>query len=227
MVSPRMLEPGDPAPSFVLPAMDRDGTVSLDDFRGRSALLVGFFRGIFCPFCRRQIAQLGASADRLRAEGVEPMGVVITPVGRGRLYFKYHPTKVPLAADETAATHRAFGVPRMEVIDGSAEDAAPMWPYTVTMDQLETVRINPNDELPQPMPPEQAAMALNKADGYQPTDVDGQVMERHWNQLDGLFLIDRNGVVRWRYLEGVPDPTQFGSFPSEDELIEAARLLNN
>ena len=35
------LRPGDPAPHFVLPAVNREGQISLDDYRGRSPVLVG------------------------------------------------------------------------------------------------------------------------------------------------------------------------------------------
>ena len=35
------LRPGDPAPDFALPAVNREGRVSLDDYRGRSPVLVG------------------------------------------------------------------------------------------------------------------------------------------------------------------------------------------
>ena len=48
-----LLNPGDPAPDFALPAVNRDDQVSLDDYRGRSPVLVGLFRGLHCPFCRR------------------------------------------------------------------------------------------------------------------------------------------------------------------------------
>jgi peroxiredoxin len=37
---------GDPAPHFTLPAVNREGKVSLDDYRGRSPVLVGLFRGL-------------------------------------------------------------------------------------------------------------------------------------------------------------------------------------
>jgi peroxiredoxin len=40
------LRPGDPAPFFALPAVNREGHVSLDDYRGRSPVLVGLFRGL-------------------------------------------------------------------------------------------------------------------------------------------------------------------------------------
>jgi len=41
-----LLRPGDPAPHFALPAVNREGQVSLDDYRGRSPVLLGLFRGL-------------------------------------------------------------------------------------------------------------------------------------------------------------------------------------
>jgi peroxiredoxin len=43
---PRPLQPGDPAPDFALPAVNREAVVSLGDYRGRSAVLLGLFRGL-------------------------------------------------------------------------------------------------------------------------------------------------------------------------------------
>ncbi len=40
------LRPGDSAPHFALPVVNRDGQVSLDHYRGRSPLLLGLFRGL-------------------------------------------------------------------------------------------------------------------------------------------------------------------------------------
>ena len=37
---------GAPAPHFLLPAVNREGTVSLDDYRGRSPVLVALVRGL-------------------------------------------------------------------------------------------------------------------------------------------------------------------------------------
>lgn len=44
--SERPLRPGDPAPRFSLPAVNRNGRISLDDYRGRIPVLVGLFRGL-------------------------------------------------------------------------------------------------------------------------------------------------------------------------------------
>src|SRR5262245_13442941 len=109
-VEPRVLRPGEPAPDFTLPAVHHEGTVSLGDYRGRSPLLLAFFRGIYCPFCRRQIAKLGLARDKLQAAGVETLAVVASNLERTRLYFRYRPTRVPLAVDPALISHRAFGV---------------------------------------------------------------------------------------------------------------------
>ena len=225
MTWPKPLEPGERAPDFMLPSVHRDGTITLDDYRGRSHLMVGFFRGLACPFCRRQIAQLAACHEKLRNAGVDSVGIVITPVGRGRLYFRYHPARMPLAADETARTHRAFGVPRFELL-AVDEPNGTEWPRALSVAQAESVRVNPGGIFPEPLPASEAAAILNRADGFEPTREDAQVMDQHWTQLDGLFLIDRNGVIRWRYLEAYHDPSGLGTFPSEEELLAAASALS-
>jgi peroxiredoxin len=43
---PRPLQPGDRAAGFSLPAVNRDGRIALDDYRGKSPVLVGLFRGL-------------------------------------------------------------------------------------------------------------------------------------------------------------------------------------
>jgi peroxiredoxin len=41
------VQPGEPAPDFVLPAANREGPVSLSDYRGRSPLLLALYRGLY------------------------------------------------------------------------------------------------------------------------------------------------------------------------------------
>src|SRR5687767_7431678 len=60
----RLLGPGDPAPSFTLPAVNGPGAVSLSDYLGRAPLLLGLFRGLHCPFCRRRLAQLTTTQEK-------------------------------------------------------------------------------------------------------------------------------------------------------------------
>ena len=103
-----------PASEFALPAANRAGVVSLADLRGR-AFLIGFYRGLHCPFCRRQVVQLGAVQPVLSAAGIETLAVINTPVERARLYFRHRPTPVTLLSDPDCLTHRAYGVPQRRV----------------------------------------------------------------------------------------------------------------
>jgi peroxiredoxin len=207
---PRVLRPGEAAPDFTLPAVHRAGTVSLGDYRGRSSLFIAFFRGIYCPFCRRQIAKLGLSRDKLLAAGAETLAVVASNLDRTRLYFQYRPTRVPLAADPVMNTHRAFGVQKFPVTPALAE-------------ALETVRTDVNGELPQPLPIGAAAHALNDKDRFEYAAGDTQEIEQQFPMDTGLFLVDRDGIVRWAHLESAGGLSQMGAFPSEEELLTVAR----
>ncbi|HEX7788367.1 MAG TPA: redoxin domain-containing protein [Methylomirabilota bacterium] len=211
---PSPIQPGEPAPEFSLPAINHDGTISLAEYRGRSPLFLALFVGLWCPFCRRSIAQMGTIEGRIRAAGVETLGVVASAPDNARLYFKYRPTRLRLAADPELITHRAFGVPRPEVTPE-------------LMEQIEKVRINPNGDLPEPLPVQEAAMAIDRLEGgHTPTETDQAELQRQWPQLKGQFLIDREGVVRWTNIEcGTEGLAGLGKFPTADEILAAIRTL--
>jgi peroxiredoxin len=218
-----LLGPGDPAPAFALPAVNREGQVSLEDYRGRSPVLIALFRGLHCPFCRRQLVQLGTTQDKLKALGVDTMAVVNTPLERARLYFKYRPARVLLAADPEAATHRAFRLPAGVIVEKESE--ASWAEGTLTIGQLQATRINPTGELPEPQNVFQAGETLNKRDGFEMTEIDGQIAAAHGTQLTGHFLLDRDGTVRWRYIEALEGIEGLSKFPGDEEIVAAARAL--
>lgn len=183
------VSPGELAPDFTLPAVDGTGTVSLADYRGTSSVFVALLIGLWCPFCRRHIAHMGATEGKLKALGVESLGIVATPPENARLYFKFRPTRLRLAADPGLKTHRAYRLPKPA-------------PTPEFMKALETTRINPNGELPEALPIVEAAAAVAKLDGYAENQTDHADMERQWRpQLKGQFLIDRHGIVRWANIE--------------------------
>jgi peroxiredoxin len=205
--------PGEPAPDFALPAVDGTGTVSLADYRGKSSVFLALFIGLWCPFCRRAIAQMSASEPKLKAAGVETLAVVATPPENARLYFKFRPCSLRVAADPELSTHRAYGVPRPA--------STPEF-----MNALETTRINPDGEFPEPLPIAEAAARVGRFDGYAQNDIDRADLERQWPQLKGQFLIDRDGVVRWANIECATEGLAgLGRFPSADAILAAAQTL--
>lgn len=222
MAEGKWCQPGDAAPSFRLPAINRDGVISLDDYRGRCPVLVGLFRGLHCPFCRRQIVQLGTTQEKLKAVGVETVVIVNTPVDRARLYFSYRPARVLLAADPDAATHQAFGVPAFDFVE---DESAARWPFRSTVQQFRSVLINPTGEMPSPRNGFEANTVLNEKDGFQANEVDHQIVAAHGTQLAGHFLIDRQGIVRWAEVEAVARTADIGKWPAEEEILSAARAL--
>jgi peroxiredoxin len=219
------LQPGEHAPSFALPSANREGTVSLADLHGRP-FLIGFFRGLHCPFCRRQVEQLGAVQPALNAAGVETLAVINTPVARARMYFGHRPTPAVLLCDEDCATHRAFGVPRGEFLpEGSSEQ--PSWPYRASMAQFEAARINPTGELSEPLHPMAANPILNARDGFELEEADRTIFANHPTQLVGHFLVDAGGVVRWAQIESLDGPNSLSIFPTAAEMIAAAGSLKH
>lgn len=204
------LRPGDLAPEFTLPAVAGDGNVSLAQYRGKSAVLLGLFRGLHCPFCRRQIFQLSGMHDTLAGMDITTVAVVNTPRERAQLYFRYHPVRIVLLADPEARTHQAFGVPAI-----------------VPDESFAAARINPTGELPAPMQPMEANTALNARDGFVLTKVDEEVFSTHGGQLGGHFLIDRDGIVRWTAIEGQHGMADLARFPSPGEILTAAGSLKS
>lgn len=47
MGSRPLVQPGEAAPDFAVPAVHREGTVSLADYRDRSPLLLALYRGLY------------------------------------------------------------------------------------------------------------------------------------------------------------------------------------
>ncbi|MER9307471.1 AhpC/TSA family protein [Mesorhizobium sp. M0293] len=201
----RPLRPGDRAPNIILDAISREGKIALADFRGRSPLLIGLFRGLHCAFCRRNVAAMAQLKPALGEKGVECLAVVNTPVERARLYFRYHPAPDLLAAsDPERASHRAFGL------------------REVGMDKVMGIRIDLPGELPEPMDPMAMDEFLNKKEGYEITEADQQMMASAKELLVGQFLIDRGGIVRWSFTEVLEDGLNTFKAPNPEELMSAA-----
>ena len=225
VTSPRI---GDPAPGFTLPAAEREGTVSLSDFRDSSAVLLAINRGLWCSFCRRYIVLLGQVRDRLRQLGVETLAIVAAPPDRARLYVKHRAVGVPLALDSDLKVHRAYGLSMPPV----TPELEALW-KTVRV-RLDEAALNPAD-----------LSALKQAAGgqlelplydfvgvtrrlypYETTKGEEQDRARNNTLGTGQFLVDREGVLRWVKLQSTTDLAAPISSPADEaELLAAAQAL--
>ena len=207
------VQPGQRAPDFLVSAVHDSRTISLADYSGRAPLLLGLFRGMFCPFCRRALVQMAATSDHLRSLGVDSLAIVGTELDNARLYFKFRPTRLAIGADPQLTTHRSYGVPRPE-------------PTPQLMQMMNNTYINPTGELPAPLSMPAANAALTALDGYQNTPTDQREFESTFTQMKGQFLIDREGIVRWTHIECEKEGLAgMGKFPSHDELLGAASIV--
>jgi peroxiredoxin len=216
------LQPGDRAPDFELPAVNREGKVSLADYRGKSPLLVVLVRGLHCSFCRHHLARLSATQEKLAREGVATLAVVNTQPERARQYFQYRPTRVVLAADPDVSTHRAFGLPAFEILPDSTDPGLLRWPHTYTFEALYKTSVS-IDVLPGPMSLMEAAAALDTKEGFEPKPADEESAARHASQSAGQFIIDAGGTIRWAFMEAPDSPSQIGYWPNDEEIVAAAR----
>ena len=216
MQSEILLQPGDAAPNVVLDAITREGRVSTHDFRGRQPLLIGLFRGLHCPFCRRHLT-LQAEIDRsLREKGIESIAVINTPIDRARLYFRYRPMpNLFAAADPERTSHQAFGLPNLEFTENETD-----WPKKIGMDLIRKMLIQVPDE-PGPVHRRMASRLLNEKEGYEMTEVDNKMARTGDGQLFGQFLLDRDGIIRWTFTEVPEGGSLMFEHPSREELMTA------
>ncbi|MBM3517253.1 MAG: redoxin domain-containing protein [Alphaproteobacteria bacterium] len=204
-----MIGGGDPAPAFALPAVNRPGTVELAAFRDRTHVLLGLLRGIYCPFCSRHLAQIETVAAEVRESGVTTVVVMTTPAERARLYIRHRPLSAILASDPEMTVHRAFGLPRPERGEGPT-----VWPRTLGAADYASTRSNPTGEFAEPVPLSDAGTLLNRVDGFAMDEGDAREAQAIWNQLSGMYLIDRAGLVRWRFIEAEAGPAGIGQTPA-------------
>jgi hypothetical protein len=155
---------------------------------------------------------LGSIAEALREVGVQTLGIIATEPRRTRLYFRFRPPRLRMGADPDLVTHHAYGLPGFPLTPeavGVAQSAAAR--------ELRRLRHEvPGDPL----------AALTRLDGYEATPADEADFQRHQAQLTGLFLIDRDGIVRYSYVECARDGLAgFGDMPSQEEILAGTRAL--
>jgi hypothetical protein len=153
------------------------------------------------------------TAEKLRQGGVETVAIVGTAAERARLYFRYRPPRCPVGADPFLTTHRAYGIPHSGWTPELTQAARSKWAGLARDLGLE-------------VPGPDVKGAINRVDGFEPTEGDQAEMQRHQVQFVGMFLLDRDGVARWVDIECAREGVAgLDKFPTDEEILAAARAL--
>jgi peroxiredoxin len=101
------IKPGTPAPAFTLPAVD-GGTVSIEDYRGRRALVV--FSDPHCGPCDEVLPELVALHDRARQAGVDFVMVSRGELEENRRKCEQHRIVFPIGIQRGWRLSKQFGI---------------------------------------------------------------------------------------------------------------------
>jgi peroxiredoxin len=192
------VEIGQRAPSFHLPS-GQGREIGPEDYRGRQSLIVWFTKGMACPFCRSQMSLLARGYARIKALGAEILQVSPTKPERGRFYAQNFPIPFPYLCDPEYRVHHEWG------LDVRSHTLA--WYARAVYGAMTTTP--PKAEIGNPSP------TLAEL----PTNL-------HDNDM-GLFILDREGIVRFKLAGSYAGAQGVRELPSIEELArEVARCGN-
>ena len=103
---------GRAAPEFRLAAA-QGGEVGPQDLRGSKRVVLWFSKGLFCPFCRRNMAQLALRYPEIQALDAEVLQVTHNTIDEARGYLKHYPIKMPYLCDSGRTAHDQYGVQQL------------------------------------------------------------------------------------------------------------------
>lgn len=180
---------GQPAPSFRLPAAT-GGDVSLDDFRGRTPVIVWFTKGMACAFCRQQMSQLARGYGRFKDLRGELLQITLTPLERARTYAQKFRLPFPYLCDPDYQVRRAWGLDH--------RSRSPLW-YAAAM-YASTKWPKPSDDF-----------------GKVPTSL-AEMPKMMADDDAGLFVVDRDGIVRYASAAAYATAQGVHALPANEQL---------
>ena len=181
--------PGSPAPDFRLRAAG-GGEVALSDYRGRRDLVLWFSKGLFCPYCKRNMARLSQGYVEIQARDAEVLQITHNTIKEAEIYFRNYRLAMPYLCDADRAVHLRYGVPLERQPIGVVADRTARQLLMVTGDLLLRGEKSPSPVMP----------ILRMGPRHQPPQL--------------VVVVDREGVVR-----RVRPIGPFDALPSVDELL--------
>jgi peroxiredoxin len=190
---------GDAAPLFCLPSLS-GATVDLASYRGRSNVVVWFSRGFTCPFCRVYTDGVRAGYEALRAAETEVIQVAPNLLNSARRYFGESILPFPFVCDPDKRLYAVYGLGDLRALEAT-RTAVVSFAYAFTHGD-----------------------SVNQVRGAWLDVVNRNFVRRlHHHamtaQEQGIFLIDKAGVIRHTAVVGPIDPVPGGA-----KLADLARV---
>ena len=184
---------GDAPPPFRLPS-GQGPEIGVEDYRGRSKLVVWFTKGFGCAFCRAHMAQIVRSYPAIRERGAEVLEVSVSKPAQGRLYLKKFSLPFPYLCDDDYRARTSWGV---------GHRSRPLTYYAQAL--VSTMRMDfPSSDFGPPSSPPLAEVPRMLADDD-----------------TGFFVLDRSGVARFARSGTYIDGAAARPIPTEEEIFRA------
>jgi peroxiredoxin len=186
------------APIFALPSL-RGAMVDLASYRGRSNVVVWFSRGFTCPFCRVYTDGMRAGYEALRTADTEIIQVAPNLLDSARRFFAHSPLPYPFVCDPDKRLYAVYGlgdVGALEATKTAVVSFAHAFTHGDTSNQIRGAWFDVMNR-----------NFLRRLHHHAMTA-----------QEQGMFLIDKQGIIRSVAVVGPIDP-----MPSGAELAELAR----
>jgi peroxiredoxin len=189
---------GETAPQFSLPSLS-GATVDLASYRGHSNVVVWFSRGFTCPFCRVYTDGVRAGYEALRAAETEVIQVAPNLLNSARRYFGESILPFPFVCDPDKRLYAVYGLGDLRALEAT-RTAVVSFAHAFTHGD-----------------------SVNQFRGAWFDVMNRNFVRRlHHHamtaQEQGLFLIDKEGVIRHTAVVGPIDPV-----PDGTQLADLAR----
>jgi peroxiredoxin len=182
---------GEMAPRFSLPSLS-GAEVNLASYRGRSNVVVWFSRGFTCPFCRVYTDGVRAGYKALRAADTEVIQVAPNLLESARRYFGQSILPFPYVCDPDKRLYAVYGLGDRRALEAT-RTAVVSFAHAFTHGD-----------------------SVNQVRGAWFDVVNRNFLRRlHHHAMtaheQGIFLIDKEGVIRHLTVVGPIDPVPGGA----------------
>ncbi|HTO11813.1 MAG TPA: redoxin domain-containing protein [Candidatus Binatia bacterium] len=185
------IDVGDVAPPFTLPSL-RGAMIDLTSYRGKRNVVVWFSRGFTCPFCRAHTDGMRAGYAELQAADTEVIQVAPNPLDAARRFFGPAPLPFPVICDPDKWLYTVYGLGERGALEATKTAVVSFAHAFAHGDGTKQIR--------------GAYVDVMNRDFL-------RRLQHHAASVrdQGMFLVDKRGVVRHRTVVGPIEPMPDGA----------------